>query len=187
MNLRLILSFLVLISLSFTACKKKDSPVPVIRPVTAKTDSIVPSKATPASAYPYTQNYVGLLTNNMDNDMPGGLKDTDKVFVFYVSHPAADSLVFTSWQGVILSYNNAVGYVNHVPVLVGVDIITARVKTNDSCSFVDYLQNGYPGGPFYTFRITKDSLYASWQYQRAILGTCDYGFCTGQFAGKLKQ
>src|ERR1035437_10357983 len=105
MKLNLILSAFIIIALSNTACKKKESATPIIKSATNTVDLVTPNKVSQKNPYPYIQRYVGLLTNTMNNGM-SDLRDTAYAFEFNVSHPAVDSLVFVSSQGVILSYNN---------------------------------------------------------------------------------
>jgi hypothetical protein len=183
MKYRTLLLFAIA-SLAYMGCRKQEHSLAVIPapdPIT-KIDTVKPAKPVQTSSTRNTFSATGLMTNFMYDDM-SGLRDTATAFAFTISYLSADSIDFASSQGVILSYNRAIKYVHGEQVYIGVDIIGGRFKNNDSNAY----HKDFGNGEFYSFRISRDSLYASWMYVRDILGACDQGVSQGHFAGRIPR
>ena len=151
---------------SVSACSKKENSTQVIKPAvivdsTKHTDSVknVPTP-TPIS-YPQREQFRGKMTNSFNY-----INDSDNAFIFEVVQLTADSLIVTCSQDVIISYRNTINDD-------GTMTITGKVtgRNYHNCSGAN-------------FKITGDSLYVSWSFDREVAGSCDYETSVGHFAGR---
>jgi hypothetical protein len=92
---QLVILFILLVSFSYTSCKKKENAPPLVTPTndSTKVDSISPNNAI---IYPYTDTFSGSLHVSCTWRMISIYDTTESGYLFFVTHINIDSIVFIS-------------------------------------------------------------------------------------------
>jgi hypothetical protein len=174
----LVLTLIIIVSLSFADCKKKESNVPTVPRTndSTKTDSVIPTNSVHTDSTPHTYPTMNTYQGQLVSKFDGNPTETNSTFLFSVGvvKTPTDSIAFNSVT-TVSSFNKG-------------SIVFAQFAVNDSNSYACATTNDFTLGGSYTFKIVNDSLYVTWDYSQQLIGTCyDVGECRGHFAGKINR
>jgi hypothetical protein len=179
MKLHLVL-LLIILTLFFTSCTKKESVVvkPVIDSV-KKADAVVQVQS---KIYPFTDTFVGGLRVYFGS-LSSGYNNKNDSFEFYVTH--RDSISVTVINSNYIQLENCQGsdiFIDDVMVLNSNTYLGNKYLGDMHLFFTD---GEYPVVKnAITFILTNNSLTVNWDLGGVrVLGICDFGESIGQFNG----
>ena len=147
--------------LFFVSCQNKSSVTPLVEPTI---DSAIHIKL-PVTVYPYTDTFVGLLSNGVT----GCCSYKDSFCTFCVQHMTKDSMLFYNPKSI-----------KQDPFIYDSLTLSYTVRINNSQTYT-YI-NKYNRDKVYVFSLANDSLNVNWDF---YTDCSDYKYF-GNFTGKKK-
>ena len=177
-------TLLILLLLSYSACKKSESAKPAQPTTVTKNTSVDPGTTItvqPLSAqYPYTDTFIGTMTVSFNDYWIYRFDSTDVAYKFYVRHLDDHTIRFITSDPIELQLGSALT-VSQLDTINGGNKYTnnmylGRLGDHDNFTVDNAL----------VFQLDGTNLSLTWDVSfMPLLGTCDYGDSKGEFHGIL--
>lgn len=172
---------LVICTVIYTGCKKKDNAQPNVSPPVVTGVSNTQNMSTSLNTYPYIDTFTGSFTTyfyEYGRAAPQ-YSNTDASYEFYVTHIADNQVFVSGKKGIQLEPGGTI-YIND-----SANVISRNLYYGDMHMFEHEGKSRVVKNAI-TYQVAGNHLSVNWEVSAPLRGACDLGTSIGQFYGLHK-